>query len=191
MSLTSYRAAPPRVMDAGPSPARPVVRWAGEGLMSFVKRLGGWSLIGGPGDDLLSHRWACSTIGAQGFHGRVRNGVGWVTLAVITRPSGQGCPDGLALLDSGPSGQGCQDLGRFWRSRSWRVVWSNSYSSMVSARSWRGASSVERLGSVSSTPCDASTADLSTWWSSTALERDLVLRWVSRLDAFSGYPVRT
>ena len=29
-------------------------------------------------------------MGAQGFHGRVRNGVGWVTLAVITRPSGQG-----------------------------------------------------------------------------------------------------
>ena len=48
------------------------------------------SLTGGPGDDLLSHRWACSTMGAQGFHGRVRNGVGWCTLAVITRPSGQG-----------------------------------------------------------------------------------------------------
>ena len=58
------------------------------------------------------------------------------------------------------------------------------------ARSWRGASSIERLGSVSFTHCCASTADLSTWWSSTALERDLVLRWVSRLDAFSGYPVR-
>ena len=50
---------------------------------------------------------------------------------------------------------------------------------------------IERLGPVSSTHCCASTPGLSTWWSSTALERDLVLRWVSRLDAFSGYPVRT
>ena len=33
-------------------------------------------------------------MGAQGFHGRVRNGVGWVTLAVITRPSGQGLTGG-------------------------------------------------------------------------------------------------
>ena len=49
-----------------------------------------WSLIGWPGDDLLSHRWACSTMGAEGFHGRVRNGVGWVTLAMITKPSDQG-----------------------------------------------------------------------------------------------------
>jgi len=36
-----------------------------------------------------------------------------------------------------------------------------------------------------------STSGLSTWWSSTALERDLVLRGASRLDAFSGYLVRT
>jgi hypothetical protein len=36
-----------------------------------------------------------------------------------------------------------------------------------------------------------STSGLSTWWSSTALKRDLVLRGASRLDAFSGYPVRT
>ena len=50
----------------------------------------GGSLIGWPGDDLLSHRWACSTMGAEGFHGRVRNGVGWVTLAMITKPSDQG-----------------------------------------------------------------------------------------------------
>ena len=156
-------------------------RWCGFREEAMVG-VGFRALTGGPGDDLLSHRWACSTIGAQGFHGRVRNGVGWVTLAVITRPSGQGCPDGLALLDSGPSGQGCQDLGRFWRSRSWRVVWSNSYSSMVSARSWRGASSVERLGSVSSTPCGASTADLSTWWSSTAL--------IARPGFEVGFPLR-
>jgi len=37
----------------------------------------------------------------------------------------------------------------------------------------------------------AYTPGLSTWWSSTALQGELVWRWVSRLDAFSGYPVRT
>ena len=50
--------------------------------------------------------------------------------------------------------------------------------------------SVERLGPVSCARRRACTSGLSTWWSTTALKRDLVLRWVSRLDAFSGYPVR-
>ncbi len=50
---------------------------------------------------------------------------------------------------------------------------------------------IERLGPVSCTHCCASTPGLSTWWSTTALRRDLVLREASRLDAFSGYPVRT
>jgi hypothetical protein len=56
---------------------------------------------------------------------------------------------------------------------------------------WGGSRSIERLGPVSCTRCRAFTSGLSTWWSTTALRRDLVLRKVSRLDAFSGYPVRT
>jgi len=56
---------------------------------------------------------------------------------------------------------------------------------------WWFVKPVERLGPVSCTRCRASTSGLSTWWSSTALWGDLVLRRVSRLDAFSGYPVRT
>src|SRR5437762_13953035 len=55
MSLTSYRAAPPRVIQ-----------------------LPGW-LEGGParlGDDLLFRALRRSTIGAEGFHGRVRDGIG-------------------------------------------------------------------------------------------------------------------
>ena len=56
---------------------------------------------------------------------------------------------------------------------------------------WGVEGTIERLGPVSCAGCPASTSGLSTWWSSTALERDLVLRGVSRLDAFSGYPVRT
>jgi len=55
----------------------------------------------------------------------------------------------------------------------------------------RAIKPIELLVPVSSTPCGASTPGLSTWWSSTALKGALVSRWVSRLDAFSGYPVRT
>ena len=49
----------------------------------------------------------------------------------------------------------------------------------------------ERLVRLGCTHCWASTCLLSTWWSTTALQGDLILRGASRLDAFSGYPVRT
>lgn len=49
---------------------------------------------------------------------------------------------------------------------------------------------IELLVLVSYACCHASTSSLSTWWSSTALKGYLVLRGASRLDAFSGYPVR-
>jgi hypothetical protein len=38
-----------------------------------------------PGDDLLSQRLSGSTIGAVRFHGRVRDGIGWVTDAMATK----------------------------------------------------------------------------------------------------------
>ena len=40
-----------------------------------------------PGSDLLSRALSRSTMGAVGFHVRVRNGVGWVTHALATKPS--------------------------------------------------------------------------------------------------------
>src|ERR1700676_2031988 len=69
MSLTSYRAAPPRVgwvgglLGAG-GVVPPELRWGGSA---------------GPGGDLLSRALRRSTIGAEGFHGRVRDGIGCVT----------------------------------------------------------------------------------------------------------------
>ncbi len=39
-----------------------------------------------PGSDLLSHALRRSTIGAEGLHGRVRNGIGCFPLAITTRP---------------------------------------------------------------------------------------------------------
>ena len=50
---------------------------------------------------------------------------------------------------------------------------------------------IELLVPVSFAHCCTSTPGLSTWWSSTTLKGELVLRWASRLDAFSGYPFRT
>ena len=38
-----------------------------------------------PGDDLLFQRLSVSTIGAVRFHGRVRDGIGWGTDAMVTR----------------------------------------------------------------------------------------------------------
>ncbi len=43
--------------------------------------------LGRTGGDLLSHALRRSTIGAEGFHGRVRDGIGCMPLAVTTRPS--------------------------------------------------------------------------------------------------------
>ena len=60
MSLTSYRAAPPRVRR----------------LLDVQGEEGGGS--GRPGDDLLSRVLRRSTIGAEGFHGRVRDGIGCI-----------------------------------------------------------------------------------------------------------------
>ena len=99
MSLTSYRAAPPRVTKClccaetqkGPFlfPGRPFVLWAaGFGRQSFDMRMGFYPFYPPavmPGDDLLFQRLSVSTIGADRFHGRVRDGIGWVTDAMVTK----------------------------------------------------------------------------------------------------------
>src|SRR6187200_588828 len=43
------------------------------------------TLAAKPGDDLLFHCLGSSTIGAVRFHGRVRDGIGWVTDAMVTK----------------------------------------------------------------------------------------------------------
>ena len=44
-------------------------------------------MFGRSGNDLLSRALRRSTISAKGFNGRVRNGIGWDTFAIITRSS--------------------------------------------------------------------------------------------------------
>jgi class 3 adenylate cyclase len=48
------------------------------------------SVLGRPGSDLLFQVLRLSTIGAEDFDGRVRNGIGYRLLAVTTRPAKDG-----------------------------------------------------------------------------------------------------
>ncbi len=88
MSLTSYRAAPPRggVLVC----TREVVAL---GMGSCFTR----ARASMPGDDLLFHRLSDSTIGAVGFHGRVRDGIGWFTDAIATRQWSRCACEGLKI----------------------------------------------------------------------------------------------
>src|SRR5580704_7270739 len=79
MSLTSYRAAPPRVRR----------RWRSATPIAYRRR-GRLSVLCRPGDDLLSHVLRQSTIGAKAFDGRVRDGIGSYHLAKATRPAKNG-----------------------------------------------------------------------------------------------------
>ena len=121
MSLTSYRAAPPRDEIIGyavmgrvsalcGTECRRNCEWVFDMVCLHVAR------ASMPGDDLLFHRLSDSTIGAVGFHGRVRNGIGWDTDAIATRqwsrcdmrvrsylgPSGFALRRGLRVLKSIP-----------------------------------------------------------------------------------------
>ena len=83
MSLTSYRAAPPRVTSYAKRKSR---RWglARQRLFEIANGLFE-APVSKPGDDLLFHCLSSSTIGAVRFHGRVRDGIGWVTDAMVTK----------------------------------------------------------------------------------------------------------
>ena len=122
MSLTSYRAAPPRVTIAGwfsalkrfcrsipampawtagcSTPRRRVLRFVRTrrgplgpslGTCGALCHCDGFFISSGlapasmPGDVLLFRGLSHSTIGAVRFHGRVRDGIGWVTDAMVTK----------------------------------------------------------------------------------------------------------
>ena len=137
MSLTSYRAAPPRG-------ERVVWGVCGGGERVWLV-WGVFRATGRPGDDRLSHVLRRSTIGAEGFHGRVRDGIGCRPLAMATRSSGRTggfgpCQPGVSRRRSpgsvsrwgwGPCGRGCSDrwgiagggalgLGGLWL---WGALW--------------------------------------------------------------------
>ena len=107
MSLTSYRAAPPRdsgerrADDGGricPAEVRALCsarRLTTQGR--FIRPLSSvtpYSVLCRPGGDLLSQVLRHSTIGARAFDGRVRDGIGSSRLAKATRPAKNVLEDG-------------------------------------------------------------------------------------------------
>ena len=201
MSLTSYRAAPPRVRVLFGSDGLPRGALAlGGGFGIFVVLGPCWEdpVLGRPGGDLLSHVLRRSTIGAEGFHGRVRDGIGCLT----PRQSHQVVEE--AASPASPEAMPCGSVHRhrLWTERPGDAMRSLCCVTCAGRPLASGAGRAcrcalgrikpdERLVPVGSTHCCASTPGLSTWWSTTALRGELVSRGVSRLDAFSGYPVRT
>ena len=82
MSLTSYRAAPPRVTIG--LALGPLACFSGQkGVNGFYVYIKARAIM--PGDALLFRGLSHSTIGADWFHGRVRDGIGWVTDAMVTK----------------------------------------------------------------------------------------------------------
>src|ERR1700722_14795888 len=100
MSLTSYRAAPPRVELGGQrnEPANKVVMKGSERRHPLCR----------PGGDLLSRALRRSTIGPGRLNDRVRNGIGWGPSGIATRSTkrmrdditaGEGIPFALMSFD--------------------------------------------------------------------------------------------
>ena len=56
-------------------------------MLDFVMAIFCFSVLGRTGNDRLSRGLCRSTIGAGGFNGRVRHGIGWNSSASITSPA--------------------------------------------------------------------------------------------------------
>ena len=169
MSLTSYRAAPPRARPArrGWRAQLPSVRVAScfrDGRpprLPLPFRAGSGTPVG-PGGDPLSRVLGRSTMGAAGFHGRVRDGIGWGTRAVAAGSGGRpGWGEGLG-----------------WLARAWGMRCARPAAGLPPGR----GSSLGRLGPVGCARRRACTPGLSTWWSATAL--------LARPGLAVGFPLR-
>jgi hypothetical protein len=122
----------------------------------------------GPGGDPLSRVLGRSTMGAAGFHGRVRDGIGWGTRAVAAGSGGRpGLPRG-----AGWGGRGCAG---------WLGMGDACARPAAGLPPGRG-SSLGRLGPVGCARRRACTPGLSTWWSATAL--------MARPGLRVGFPLR-
>ena len=143
-------------------------------------------MAGRPGDDLLSRALRQSTIGATGFHDRVRNGIGWDTCAITTWSSRHICIG----ADTRPAAMRQCCAIYIKKTSNTGVLLANQVHAGICLYA-RLIKPIERLVPISFTHYCASTLGLSTWWSPTVLKRILVSRGASHLDAFSGYPFHT
>ena len=134
------------------------------------------------GGDLLSHVLGRSTIGAAALNGRVRDGIGCFARAVTTKP------DKHASIPAPPAA--ARDVAhetvfpvRF--PEVWLPSGEGDLSSSGSNQAYRAISTgqLNALPRLHLRPIDVVVFHGS--------QGDLVLRGASRLDAFSGYPVRS
>ena len=175
MSLTSYRAAPPRVTIDVSDCLRnscPVTKKAAlltkraafepPFLAGDHKEKLDEHAFGRPGSDLLSRVLRRSTISAGAFHGRVRNGIGCSRSAITTRSA--------------------------------KSTYSRSCSICVHRRAMGMRNENDQADRAISTGKLQALPLFHTRPINVVVFHDsqgiLVSRWVSRLDAFSGYPVR-
>src|SRR5579884_515867 len=137
--------------------------WTGVGRNGPRSRcLYGWGR-GGPGGDLLFRGFCRSTIGAEGFHGRVRDGIG----CMAPRHGHQAVHASswaAHRLWGAAEGDGRVARGFEGEVSGWRLPLG-----AAGALGARGGKPIERLVPLGSTGCPAFTCGLSTWWSSTAL----------------------
>ena len=130
----------------------------------------GFASLSRSGGDLLSHVLRRSTIGAAALNGRVRDGIGCFARARATRPGKK--RSALALLRALYVVQGC-------------IGGRQSLSSSGSNQAYRAISTgqLNALLHLHLRPIDVVVYH--------GPQGYLVLRGASRLDAFSGYPVRS
>ena len=200
MSLTSYRAAPPRATGCvGLSLRNSLSLKCKEPLESGPRRQMADDrkekmkhALGRPGSDLLSRVLRRSTISAGAFHGRVRNGIGCSHPAITTRSAKSMFFEKLCLQtiygqspSLRPKAGTVAPRPRNVRPKAIRHA---------SEKRWALANENDQANRAISTGKLHALPHFHTRPINVVVYHDsqgiLVSRWVSRLDAFSGYPVR-
>ena len=174
MSLTSYRASPPRdrvirLIAFSPWGRLPL------GIFEIVSRAIHVVLIRF-GSDLLSHTLRCSTIGAMGLNFRVRDGIGCLPHAMTTKPEQNNKPSTKDGIHETVFQSVLVSL-TFEVFRHLAITGSNQAYRAIST------GQLNALLHLHLRPIDVVVFH--------GPQGDLVLRGASRLDAFSGYPVRS
>ena len=129
------------------------------------------------GGDLLSHTLRCSTIGATELNGRVRDGIGCFSGAVTTKPNKERFPSRVMCMLLILSFEALSLRYLSARSKSFAFTGSNQAYRAIST------SQLNALPHLHLWPIDVVVFH--------GPQGYLVLRGASRLDAFSGYPVRS
>ena len=179
MSLTSYRAAPPRATGCvGLSLRNSLSLKCKEPLESGPRRQMADDrkekmkhALGRPGSDLLSRVLRRSTISAGAFHGRVRNGIGCSHLAITTRSAKR------KIREAGPPDSPGSTRPQDTIPHHHSMGTSNENDQANRAIS---TGKLHALLHFHTRPINVVVFHGS--------QGTLVSRWVSRLDAFSGYP---